>query len=161
MLIPLVLVAAFLYLRENPDLFITGSSQSGGAKRDNNNSAIPPPPIDSKPKGMYSPLTTPISGTAYVKNPRIDPVPSIYNNVLNQDEKHRFDEYFFKQRQIYTNWDDMEEHFALDNFYKKDFPMRGGILVNGLNKKEIENPTKQYRMFMDPMETELTEEPWM
>jgi hypothetical protein len=136
------------------------SSQAGGPKGDAN-LPLNPPPLYSRPKIMKSPLTTPIFSSSYVKNPRIDPVPSIYNNVLNQDEKHRFDEYFFKQRQIYTNWDDIEEHPVLDNFIKNDFPMRGAPLVNGLNRKEIENPVKQYGMFITPMETELTEEPWM
>jgi hypothetical protein len=156
MLIPLVLVAVIIYLRENPALSLKPSPKAGGPKRDGF-----PPQIGCKPKNMFSPLTTPISGASYIKNPRIDPVPSIYNNVLNQDEKQRFDEYFFKQRQVYTNWDDMEDHPVLDNFNKNDFPMRGAPLINGLNRKEIENPTKQYGMFMGKMETELNEEPWM
>ena len=117
--------------------------------------------FDTKAKNMYSPLTTPIVGSTYMKNPKMDPVPSIYNTVLNVDERGVHDEDFFKHRQIFTNWDDMEEHFALDNFYKKDVPMTGGVLVNGLHKREMVDPVRQYGMFKNKVETKLTEVPWM
>jgi hypothetical protein len=161
MLVAIAMIMALIYLRERPQ-----DEQIEGTKPPNNNSGnpigiSPPMGFDVKSKQMYSPLTTPVPGTTYMKNPRIDPVPSIYNTVLNVDEKGRFDEQFFKKRQIYTNWDDMEEHLALDNIARNDFPMRGAPLINGLNRKEIIDPVSQYGMFTKPIENKLTEEPWM
>lgn len=154
MLLAILIVVALVYLREKPSI-------DQDSPQPSSTSTTRPPPIGTPSKYLHSPLTTPVTNTTYMKNPRIDPVPSIYNTVINVDEKGRFDEDFFKKRQIFTNWDDMEEHFSMDNFYKKDVPMTGGILVNGLHRKEIVNPVKQYGMFINKMDNELTEEPWM
>jgi hypothetical protein len=159
MLMAIAVIVALIYFRERPleDEQQEGS-HSGGDPLDH---TPPPMGFDVKSKQMYSPLTTPISGSTYMKNPKMDPVPSIYNNVLNVDERGRFDEDFFKKRQIYTNWDDMEDHFSLDNFYKNDVPMRGAPLINGLNRKEIVDPVRQYGMFKNKVENKMTEVPWM
>lgn len=155
MLLAIVIIVALIYLKERPILV---SEQKENEDRPIQHS--PPMGFDTKAKNFYSPLTTPVNGS-YMKNPRIDPVPSIYNNVLNVDEKGRYDEDFLKKRQIFTNWDDMEEHLALDNFARKDVPMTGGVLVNGLHKREMVNPTGKYGMFKGKVETKLNEVPWM
>lgn len=155
MLLAIVIIVALIYLKERPQLV---SEQK--EKEDKPIQQSPPMGFDTKSKNFYSPLTTPVPNT-YMKNPRIDPVPSIYNTVLNVDEKGRFDEDFFKKRQIYTNWDDMEEHLALDNLMRRDVPMTGGVLVNGLHKKEMVNPVSKYGMFKGKVETKLNEVPWM
>lgn len=157
MLLAIAIIVALIYLREKPQLV---SQQREDEDRPHHSSTTPPP-MGTKSKNLYSPLTTPVPNTYVMKNPKIDPVPSIYNTVLNVDEKGRYDEDFFKKRQIYTNWDDMEEHLALDNFRRKDVPMTGGVLVNGLHKGEIVNPVKQWGMFKGKVENKFTEVPWM
>lgn len=161
MLVALLVVAAMVWFRERPDK-TTLEAKSKKPSEPIGKSPVPPPPFDARSKQMYSPLTTPPPNNLYMKNPKKDPVPSIYNRILDVDEKGPYDENFFKQRQIYTNWDDMEENEVLDNFKKRDFPMTGGVLVNGLNRKEIENPTAQYGMFVDnkPI-SKLKEKSWM
>lgn len=162
MLMAILIAAAMLYFKENPLGQMTNPDPEHKSLKGEPIGKSPPPMgLDTKAKNFYSPLTTPISGSSYMKNPRIDPVPSIYNTVLNVDEKSRFDEQFFKKRQIYTNWDDMEENFALDNILRKDFPMTGAPLVNQLNKKEMVNPVKKYGMFINKVDTKFTEKPWM
>lgn len=156
MLVALIIFAALVYLREKPSI----DNKKEPSKPIQNQTIPPPMGFDVKAKNMYSPLTTPPAGT-HMKNPKMDPVPSIYNTVLNVDERGTYDEDFFKKRQIYTNWDDMEEHFALDNFYKKDVPMTGGVLVNGLHKKEIVDPVGQYGMFTHKIDNKYSEAPWM
>jgi hypothetical protein len=161
MLMAIAIIVALIYLRERVPDENEDEVPIGGKSGNPLFHSPPPMGFDVNSKNMYSPLTTPISGSTYMRNPKIDPVPSIYNTVLNVDEKGRFDEDFFKKRQIYTNWDDMEDHFVLDNFNKNDVPMRGAPLINGLNRREMIDPVGQYGMFKDKVENKLTEVPWM
>lgn len=164
MLVALLIIAALVYFREQPESTEVkeATKKSGGSEPIAHSPALPPVGTGAKASKFYSPLTTPVPGTTHMRNPRMDPVPSIFNNVLNVDSRGENDELFYKQRQIYTNWNDIEENEVLDNFKRNDFPMRGAPLINGLNRKDMVNPTQNFGMFVKdlPIPT-LSEKPWM